>query len=138
MAKERGDKSSSAGEQTARSLFGLFACLLKNCLHQISLCVHFWCLTISFVSETRKKLANNSTEKKTISGNKIHENIIEIHMFSKYLIRQTHLWIQFLIMNYIKQLIESYNSVYQTSFLYLILLKCIQVLRMNLDTWCKS
>ena len=53
--KERGNKSSSAGEQTTRSLFGLVACLLQNCVHQISLCVHFWCLTISFDSETREK-----------------------------------------------------------------------------------
>ena len=76
--KKEGTKSSSVGEQTARSLFSLFVCYKIIWLRdKIFLCVHFWCLIILFVSETRKKTCKQRYREVIMNSNKIPENIIK-------------------------------------------------------------
>ena len=76
--KKEGTKSSSVGEQTARSLFSLFLCLFVTKFglrDKIFLCVQFWCLIIPFVSETRKKTCKQRYREVIMNSNKIPGNI---------------------------------------------------------------
>ena len=91
--KKEGTKSSSVGEQTARSLFSLFVCYKIIWLRdKIFLCVHFWCLIILFVSETRKKTCKQGYREVIMNSNKISGNIIKYlcsYCVSKLLILTT-------------------------------------------------